>query len=784
MLESVVAEQEIATHVFAPLDGVPADAGLTSLAGMWDRFRALQRADRQVFAEVPVALPDVLPDPAPHRSVPLAAVQSRGRLDQAVLRRNQDVLNLSLLLGAAPDRSWPDLERRVAEIVGPLGPAHLGAVTLLLGKRTDGDTEALELSPTGRADDSDPLRRLRLVVPAGQDDRLGAWAWSAGDGAEMPLFVRYLMHMTSIRYQLAVHSGLRGGWALTEGPPPRARIRVPFATGSGYRELVDPVEQLRAMQHYVEGAWDNACQALAACGTAPDSGPAESAVLADDRMLVTWFTHVLEDDVTHAELGKRQPEPESDGGSGTPRTATAKPASSAVRVPGASRGRAVAGAGEGPVAGAGESPVAGAGESPVAGAGESPVAGAGESPVRVLAVADEWFPAHGGLSTLNRRLCTALAEAGADVAVLVVASSEQERADARRHGIRLLDSGQPGHTGRESLMRRPRLPEGWVPDLVIGHGRVTGPAARAQAEDHFPGARRLQFLHVEPDQAEWHRTHPEGDIGAIAEERTELEFALCRGASRTVAVGPRLEAALNKRRRLPGFEDLAPPLRLDPGFDVGPTSQGAPPPDEVPQILVMGRLGEAIGKGLDIACGAVGRAAPEGSRPGKWQLVIRGARDGHSPDLYDRAAQWVDRSAVDLHVLPYSPDPAQIQRDVAGAALVLMPSRAEAFGLVGLEAIVAGVPVLVSGRSGLGGLLRGILPEHEAERVVVDVEAFSQRVEDDVARWAGAVSQVMFDLRGAFVRAEELQKEMASRLPWSVAAHQVLGCAREADRRG
>ncbi|MFI6333515.1 CATRA conflict system CASPASE/TPR repeat-associated protein [Streptomyces sp. NPDC050535] len=743
MPESVVAEQEIATHVFAPLDGVPADAGLTSLAGMWDRFRALQGADEPVFAGVPVALPDVLPAASLHGSVPLAAVQSRGGLDQAVLRRNQEVLNLSLLLGAAPDRTWPDLERRVAEIVGPPGPSQLGSVTLLLGKRTGPDTDAAELSSTVRTDDTDPVRRLRLVVPAGQDHRLGTWAWSEGDGAEMPLFVRYLMHMTSIRYQLAVHSGLRGGWALTEGPPPRARIRVPFATGSGYRELVDPVEQLRAMQHYVEGAWHNACQALEGCGAQSDDGPARSAVLADDRRLVAWFTHVLEDDVTHAELGKRQPEPENTDASERRRTATAATA-----------------------------------------AGAASSAGAGDDPVRVLAVADEWFPAHGGLSTLNRRLCTALAEAGADVAVLVVASSEQERADARRHGIRLLDSGQLGHTGRESLMRRPRLPEGWVPELVVGHGRVTGPAARALAQDHFPGARRLQFLHVEPDQAEWHRTHPEGDIGARAEERTELEFDLCRGAWRTVAVGPRLESALNRRRRVPGFEDLAPPLRLDPGFDVGPTSQGAPPPDEVPQILVMGRLGEAIGKGLDIACGAVGRAAPEGSRPGRWQLVIRGARDGRSPDLYDEAAQWVDRSAVDLHVLPYSPDPAQIQRDVAGAALVLMPSRAEAFGLVGLEAIVAGVPVLVSGRSGLGGLLRGVLPEHEAERVVVDVEAFRQRVDQDVTRWADAVSKVMFDLRGAFVRAEELQKRMASRLPWSVAARRVLACARESERRG
>lgn len=128
-------------------------------------------------------------------------------------------------------------------------------------------------------------------------------------------------------------------------------------------------------------------------------------------------------------------------------------------------------------------------------------------------------------------------------------------------------------------MRRPRLPKGWEPDLVVGHGRVSGPAARTQAEDHFPGVKRLQILHVEPDQAEWHRTtHPDGDVGAVVDERTALEVDLCRGAWRTGVVGPRLESALVRQRWVPGFDDLGAPLRLDPGFDAVLTVQGAPPP--------------------------------------------------------------------------------------------------------------------------------------------------------------------------------------------------------------
>ena len=43
-----------------------------------------------------------------------------------------------------------------------------------------------------------------------------------------------------------------------------------------------------------------------------------------------------------------------------------------------------------------------------------------------------------------------------------------------------------GQTDRETLARKPKLPDGFVPNIIIGHGRVTGPAAKILAEDNFP----------------------------------------------------------------------------------------------------------------------------------------------------------------------------------------------------------------------------------------------------------------------------------------------------------
>ncbi len=115
--------------------------------------------------------------------------------------------------------------------------------------------------------------------------------------------------------------------------------------------------------------------------------------------------------------------------------------------------------------------------------------------------------------------------------------------------------------------------------------------------------------------------------------------------------------------------------------------------------------------------------------------------------------------------------------DVARASLVLMPSRAEAFGLVGLEAIAAGVPVLVSGRSGLGVLLldQG-LPV--AGQAVVDVAATARDFEADVRSWEKSIHAVMRNLPTAFRDAAELRHEMAARCSWATAASTVLDCVR------
>ena len=63
---------------------------------------------------------------------------------------------------------------------------------------------------------------------------------------------------------------------------------------------------------------------------------------------------------------------------------------------------------------------------------------------------------------------------------------------------------------------------------------------------------------------------------------------------------------------------------------------------------------------------------------------------------------------------PYTTDPEELEDDLIRSSLLVMPSRAEGFGLVGEEAIKAGTPVLVSESSGLGTLLRDTRTDEQA----------------------------------------------------------------------
>jgi glycosyltransferase involved in cell wall biosynthesis len=123
-------------------------------------------------------------------------------------------------------------------------------------------------------------------------------------------------------------------------------------------------------------------------------------------------------------------------------------------------------------------------------------------------------------------------------------------------------------------------------------------------------------------------------------------------------------------------------------------------------------------------------------------------------------------------VRPYTADTERLDADLRRASLLLMPSRSEGFGLVGVEAIVAGTPVLVSGESGLGELLLGALEQEQASRLVIPMRGGDVEVAE---RWGRAVEATVRDWAAAFRRAGEVRAQLARQKTWASAIAGLVG---------
>ncbi|MEV6011444.1 glycosyltransferase [Streptomyces sp. NPDC051976] len=390
-----------------------------------------------------------------------------------------------------------------------------------------------------------------------------------------------------------------------------------------------------------------------------------------------------------------------------------------------------------------------------------------------LVVATEWGSAHGGLSTFNQRLCVALAAEGVRVFCMVLEATGDEREEAAGQGVTLLH--RPQVVGEGAHSRLSRLPEelrGVTLDMVIGHGRITGYPASVLAEDYFgdPKPKRLHFVHMDPDEIEWHK--PDGDNDAVetAEHRKRIEVQLGRTAHRMVAVGPRLHDTYTSA--MPRRTDRDP-LRFDPGFDMADPSPRKIPGGSPVSVLVMGRMEDAHLKGVDLAARACGIVA--GWRKEKnlrrIELVVRGLPKDDATAQVARLREWAGSPLLSILPRHYTTDAETLADDMERASLLLMPSRGEGFGLAGLEAIVAGTPALISDVSGLGELLRKRLTPERAAQVLVPV---TNDFDHDVKEWARAIDRMLLGIEAEFPAAQRMREGLAATHTWAASADALL----------
>ena len=181
------------------------------------------------------------------------------------------------------------------------------------------------------------------------------------------------------------------------------------------------------------------------------------------------------------------------------------------------------------------------------------------------------------------------------------------------------------------------------------------------------------------------------------------------------------------------------PLQL---FEPGLMEQTDAEPLQLDHCLLLGRAEDWKLKGLDIAAQAIGRLANEGSMPGREiELVVRGATSGTGDGLRKDLLAFCLGADVQIRIKEFKAGDDAVVRDLKRASVVLMPSRREGFGLVALEAISAGVPILITDKSGMAAMIKRYAPS-KADNVVI---ATADDVESSSIRWAKAIEYVLRD---------------------------------------
>ena len=373
--------------------------------------------------------------------------------------------------------------------------------------------------------------------------------------------------------------------------------------------------------------------------------------------------------------------------------------------------------------------------------GHDPIHGSRKLKVTILA--SEWGSTKGGLSTINRELAIQLAKfPNVEVTFFLPRCSDEDKKAAKSHDISILEAEKrPGFDELDWLSFPPK--ELWI-DVVVGRGAKLGRQAEIICNSHK--CKWVQVVHTDSEELGMYKCY-EKPI-ATGEEKHRIEVELCQMADFVVAVGPKLTEAFQMYLSW-SKRDV---FEFTPGVfaDFSSVQLGTVKKKQC-RVLVFGR-GDAEDfelKGFDIAARAVAALSDT-------LLYFVGVPDGKHQEI---AKRFVDLG-IPKHcqkVRSYLNNREDLKPLFCEVDLVLMPSRTEGFGLTGLEALSAGLPVIVSKNSGFGEAL-GRVPF--GSYFVVD--------SDDPNEWRKAIKDIWDkDRKKQLEEVKEVRGSYSKEYSWS-----------------
>ena len=284
-----------------------------------------------------------------------------------------------------------------------------------------------------------------------------------------------------------------------------------------------------------------------------------------------------------------------------------------------------------------------------------------------------------------------------DVSVLLPNCSEADRSSAESHNVKLVEADRV--PGFEPVFCLSFPPRDHTIDCVIGHGVHLGrPIASMKRNPNYSHCKWIQVVHSAPEEDGMYKNISEG------EKMQKTEIQLCKMADQVITIGPKLAEAYKRY--------LRPVKQEENVFDLTPSIfseflevEQATEERRTFCILVIGS-GDSCEdfsvKGYDITAKAIAELKDE-----TYQLKFVYAAGGKGDIVAEKLLHHgISRNQLIVRSID---DSRKVLADLfCEVDLAIMPSRTEGFGTTALEALSAGLPVLVSGNSGLGEALKKV----------------------------------------------------------------------------
>ena len=351
---------------------------------------------------------------------------------------------------------------------------------------------------------------------------------------------------------------------------------------------------------------------------------------------------------------------------------------------------------------------------------------------RPLIVIDEWGTKTGGIAAFNMQLVKDLAKRP-DASVYLYASKDANKIPKMKNVAVIRHTSSP--TAPNFV--------GCDFNVIIGHAhhKLLPKFEEIANSDQGKTCKKWLLLHTVPEDTSG-TSNSDTEEAVAKADAIKTVLPLC---DRVFSVGEKIHGNWDGVVTNAGCQHHVFYPMLNDRFMSSCTTKDAR------QILCFGRFDPS--KGMDIL-----RPTFEAVRANALSVkfVLRGPKD------VEAARKQLDVDSHSFVIRTYASQ-VKVQQDLCTAAICLMPSFNEPFGLVGLEALAACVVPLMSRTAGLAEYLKACCKREHVDKLLVDNDGTG---EERVQHWTAAVQfwlgmpgqqriQIIKDIRNDVLAASE-----------------------------